>query len=43
MMRKIYHDELDEVGVTLIEMSKMVGVAMQRATSALLDGDLAGA
>jgi phosphate transport system protein len=43
MMRKIYHDELDEVGVTLITMSKMVGVAMQRATSALLDGDLAGA
>jgi phosphate transport system protein len=43
MMRKIYHDELDEVGATLITMSKMVGVAMQRATSALLDGDLAGA
>jgi phosphate transport system protein len=43
MMRKIYHDELDEVGATLINMSKMVGVAMQRATSALLDGDLAGA
>ena len=43
MMRKIYHDELDEVGATLITMSKLVGVAMQRATSALLDGDLAGA
>jgi phosphate transport system protein len=43
MMRKIYHDELDEIGVTLIQMSKLVGVAMQRATNALLDGDLAGA
>jgi phosphate transport system protein len=43
MMRKIYHDELDEIGITLIQMSKLVGVAMQRATNALLDGDLAGA
>jgi phosphate transport system protein len=42
-MRDIYHDELDEIGVTLIRMSSLVGVAMQRATSALLDGDLAGA
>ena len=42
-MRKIYHDELDEIGVTLVKMSQLVGVAMQRATSALLDGDLAGA
>jgi phosphate transport system protein len=43
MMRKIYHDELDEVGATLINMSKLAGIAMQRATNALLDGDLAGA
>jgi phosphate transport system protein len=42
-MRDIYHDELDEIGATLITMAKLVGVAMQRATSALLDGDLAGA
>jgi len=42
-MRDIYHDELDEVGATLIKMSQLVGVAMQRATSALLDGDLASA
>jgi phosphate transport system protein len=42
-MRKIYHDELDEIGVTLVKMSQLVGVAMQRATSALLDGDLVGA
>src|ERR1700742_4053636 len=43
MMRKIYPDELDEIGITLIQMSQLVGVAMQRATNALLDGDLAGA
>jgi phosphate transport system protein len=42
-MRDIYHDELDEIGTTLIKMANLVGVAMQRATSALLDGDLAGA
>jgi phosphate transport system protein len=42
-MRKIYHDELDEIGVTLIDMARLVGVAMERGTAALLDGDLAGA
>jgi phosphate transport system protein len=42
-MRDIYHDELDEIGATLITMAKLVGVAMQRATTALLDGNLAGA
>jgi len=42
-MRDIYHDELDEIGRTLIKMAKMVGIAMERATNALLDGDLAGA
>jgi phosphate transport system protein len=42
-MRDIYHDELDEIGTTLITMANLVGVAMQRATNALLDGDLAGA
>jgi phosphate transport system protein len=42
-MRDIYHDELDEIGSVLIHMAKLVGVAMQRATNALLDGDLAGA
>ena len=42
-MRDIYHDELDEIGATLITMANLVGIAMQRATNALLDGDLAGA
>src|SRR6201992_1276926 len=42
-MRDIYHDELDEIGAVLIHMAKLVDVAMQRATNALLDADLAGA
>lgn len=42
-MRDIYHDELDEIGSTLITMANLVGIAMLRATNALLDGDLAGA
>ncbi len=42
-MRDIYHDELDEIGAVLIHMAKLVDVAMQRATNALLDGDLSGA
>jgi phosphate transport system protein len=42
-MRDIYHDELDEVGQTLEAMTQLVQDAMERATRALLDGDLAGA
>ncbi len=42
-MRNIYHDELDEIGATLINMAKLVGIAMQRATGALLDADLSAA
>ena len=42
-MRDIYHDNLDEIGRTLIEMTHAVGGEMLRATSALLDADLAGA
>jgi phosphate transport system protein len=42
-MRDIYHDELDDIGKTLVTMTHLVGVAMERATNALLDGDLAGA
>ncbi len=42
-MRDIYHDELDDIGKTLVEMTNMVALAMQRATAALLDADLAGA
>lgn len=42
-MRDIYHDELDDIGSTLVTMTQLVRVAMERATAALLDGNLAGA
>src|ERR1700709_36677 len=42
-MRQIYHDELDEIGTTLVHMANLVGIAMQRATGALLNADLAAA
>src|SRR3954453_17325805 len=42
-MRDIYHDELDDIGKTLVTMTNLVRTAMDRATTALLDGDLAGA
>jgi phosphate transport system protein len=42
-MRDIYHDELDDIGMTLVAMTQLVGTAMERATEALLDGNLAGA
>jgi len=42
-MRDIYHDELDDIGKTLVTMTQLVRSAMERATNALLDGDLSGA
>jgi phosphate transport system protein len=42
-MRDEYHDELDEIGKTLVSMTHLAGTAMERATNALLDGDLIGA
>lgn len=40
-MRDAYHDELDAISGTLIEMTRLVGSAISRATTALLDADLA--
>ncbi|HZZ98010.1 MAG TPA: phosphate signaling complex protein PhoU [Jatrophihabitantaceae bacterium] len=40
-MRDIYHDELDDIGKRVIEMTKLVAIAMGRATQALLDANLA--
>lgn len=40
-MRDIYHDELDDIGKQVIEMAKLVAVAMDDATNALLDANLA--
>lgn len=42
-MRDIYHDELDDIGNSLVAMTQLVRAAMERATNALLDGDLSGA
>jgi phosphate transport system protein len=39
-MRDGYHEELDSIGSTLVEMAGLVGTAMSRATSALLNADL---
>ena len=39
-MRDTYHDELDAISTTLVEMANTVGSAMSRATTALLDADL---
>ncbi|MFI6446345.1 phosphate signaling complex protein PhoU [Kitasatospora sp. NPDC050543] len=40
-MRDAYHEELDSIGDSLVEMARLVGSAMGRATTALLDADLA--
>jgi phosphate transport system protein len=42
-MRDVYHDELDDIGRTVVRMTRLVRDAMQRATQSLLDADLAGA
>jgi phosphate transport system protein len=39
-MRDAYHEELDAIGDELVEMTRLVGSAMGRATTALLDADL---
>jgi len=39
-MRDTYHEELDAISSSLVEMANLVGSAMSRATTALLDGDL---
>ncbi|MCW2614929.1 MAG: phosphate uptake regulator, PhoU [Frankiales bacterium] len=39
-MRDTYHDDLDAISTSLVEMTSMVGSAMSRATTALLDADL---
>lgn len=42
-MRDVYHDELRAIGTSLVSMTALTGTAIERATNALLDGDLAGA
>jgi phosphate transport system protein len=39
-MRETFHDELNQIGQSLIDMSELVGQAMKDATTALLNADL---
>ena len=39
-MRDAYHDDLDGISKALVDMTALVGSAMARATTALLDADL---
>jgi len=39
-MRDAYHEQLDSVGHTLVEMAELAGQALSRATRALLEADL---
>jgi phosphate transport system protein len=39
-MRDAYHEELESISHSLVEMANLVGSAMSRATTALLDADL---
>jgi phosphate transport system protein len=40
MVRDVYHEQLDSVGHTLVEMAGLAGQALSRATRALLEPDL---
>ena len=42
-MRNAFHDELDGIGTTLLQLTGLVKIAMTDATSALLTVDLGGA
>jgi phosphate transport system protein len=42
-MRDVYHDEMDEIGRAVTEMIRLVAVAVEQATGALLDADLSRA
>ncbi|MBA3279038.1 MAG: phosphate signaling complex protein PhoU [Geodermatophilaceae bacterium] len=39
-MRESYHDELDQIGATLVELTQYVATAMVSASTALLETDL---
>ena len=39
-MRTSFHEDLDKISVQLVEMSRLAGSAIARATTALLDADL---
>jgi phosphate transport system protein len=39
-MRDIFHDELDDIGKGVLEMTKLAAIAMEKATQALLGANL---
>ena len=39
-MRDIFHDELDDIGKRVLEMTTLVGITMQKATQALFGANL---
>ena len=39
-MRNSFHEDLDKISEQLVEMTRLAGSAMSRATTALLDADL---
>jgi phosphate transport system protein len=39
-MRKTFHDELNQMSASVVEMTKLVSVVLERATEALLDADV---
>jgi phosphate transport system protein len=39
-MRTSFHEDLDKISEHLVEMARLAGLAMSRATTALLDADL---
>ena len=39
-MRDIFHDELDDVGERVLEMTRLVAIAMEKATQALLGANV---
>ena len=39
-MRDAFHDDLDAIGLSLVEMSQLANIAMVRATKAILEADL---
>ena len=39
-MRKVFHNELEQVANELVELTHLVGSAIRRSTSALLDADV---
>ena len=42
-MRDLYHEDLDGISSSLVDITRLAGEAIERATAALLDADLGAA